>query len=124
MEAYTYGFSSLAGRAMFGRAGPSQYDDQWAAFAKDIGPHSDELAAAIERNLLSGKNLCAADETDDGCFDELDQALTSGLNFLHDDFPAPVPERDYWLDMPDGTPARCNPVTAPPECTSEALESL
>ena len=30
----------------------------------------------------------------------------------------------YSFAIPGGTPTRCNPVTAPPECTSEAIESL
>lgn len=43
---------------------------------------------------------------------------------LKDDFPAEVDGKAYWLDLQDGTPARCNPVTAPPGCTSLALEDL
>jgi hypothetical protein len=43
---------------------------------------------------------------------------------LKDDFPAAVPNKAYWMDLPDGNPARCNPVTAPPDCNSVALEDL
>jgi hypothetical protein len=28
----------------------------------------------------------------------------------------------YVVQIPDGTPARCNPVTAPADCTPLALE--
>jgi hypothetical protein len=51
-----------------------------------------------------------------------DAALASGAHFITTDFPAPVEGIDYWVDIPGGTPSRCNPITAPPECTSEAVE--
>lgn len=51
-----------------------------------------------------------------------DQALASGAHFVSTDFPAPVDWTEYRVEIPDGTPSRCNPRTAPPECTSEAVE--
>ncbi len=53
-----------------------------------------------------------------------DAALASGANFVSTDFPAPVDWSSYVVDLPGGTPSRCNPVSAPPECTSEAIEAL
>lgn len=29
----------------------------------------------------------------------------------------------YAVEIPDGTPSRCNPVTAPPSCESGDIES-
>lgn len=52
------------------------------------------------------------------------RAIDAGIHMLKDDFPAPVPEREYWLELADGNPARCNPVTAPPRCSATALEDL
>jgi hypothetical protein len=51
-----------------------------------------------------------------------DAALAGGAHFISTDFPAPVDGIDYWVDIPGGTPSRCNPITAPPECTAEAVE--
>jgi hypothetical protein len=48
----------------------------------------------------------------------------TGTHGLMDDFLAPVDPWTYFLDLPDGNPARCNEVTAPPECTSAAIENL
>ena len=50
--------------------------------------------------------------------------MANGIHMLKDDFPAPIQGKTYWMDLVDGNPARCNPVTAPPECTSAALEDL
>ena len=51
-------------------------------------------------------------------------ALANGVHFLSSDLPALVEGRSYALDIPNGNPSRCNPITAPPECTPEALENL
>lgn len=51
-----------------------------------------------------------------------DLALASGAQFVSTDFPAPVEGTDYRVEIPDGTPSRCNPLTAPAVCTSLAIE--
>jgi Phosphoinositide phospholipase C, Ca2+-dependent len=52
-----------------------------------------------------------------------DQALASGAHFVSTDYPAPVEGLDYVVEIPGGSPSRCNPLRAPPECTAEAIES-
>ncbi|MCA9489499.1 MAG: hypothetical protein KC621_06235 [Myxococcales bacterium] len=53
-----------------------------------------------------------------------DQALASGAHFVSTDYPAPVEGTSYVVEIPGGTPSRCNPLTAPPECTSRDIEDL
>ena len=38
------------------------------------------------------------------------------------DYPAKVDGLEYWVDIPGGTPARCNPITAPNWCQSTDIE--
>ncbi len=123
-EVYTSGYTTLAGRPLFVRAGSDQLELPWAAIAKLGIGETDAISAAIASNILLATNVCGAGDSDDDCFAARDQAMDEGFHMLKDDFPAPVDDREYWLDFPDGNPARCNPVTAPPECTAEALESL
>ncbi len=52
-----------------------------------------------------------------------DAALASGATFISTDWPSPHPDTGYVVQMPQGTPSRCNPVTAPDDCSSEAVES-
>ena len=121
---YTAGHTTLAGRAMFARATPAQFAMPWAAIAKlGIGDDAD-IAAAHAARLLIATNVCSADQADDVCVARLAAAGAAGIHMLKDDFPGPLRGKTYFLDLPDGNPARCNPVTAPPGCTSVALEAL
>ena len=106
------------------RADSDQLELPWAAIAKLGIGESDAIATAHAGNLLIATNVCGAGDSDDECFAARQQAMDEGFHMLKDDFPAPVEDREYWLDFPDGSPVRCNPVTAPPECTAEGLEAL
>jgi hypothetical protein len=55
-----------------------------------------------------------------------DAALASGAQFVSTDYPEPNPDfgTGYFVQIPGGTPGRCNPVNAPPGCRSVALERL
>lgn len=121
---YTDGYTSLAGRAMFARATPAQFDAPWAAIAKLGIGDADAIAAAHAGRMLIATNVCGAGDDDAGCTADMNDAMAAGIHMLKDDFPAPVDGMTYFLDFADGNPARCNPVTAPPECTSAALEDL
>lgn len=121
---YTKGYTTLAGRAMFARATPAQFAMPWAAIAKLGIGEADAVAAAHAANMLIATNVCGAGTDDAECGADLVAAQAAGFHMLKDDFPAPVAGKTYFLDLPDGNPARCNPVTAPPGCTSEALEAL
>jgi hypothetical protein len=52
----------------------------------------------------------------------LQTALASGAHYISTDFPKPHPVTGYVVQMPGGTPSRCNPRSAPEACTSDALE--
>ncbi len=121
---YTAGYTTLAGRAMFARATPAQFTLPWSAIAKlGIGDDAD-ITAAHAAHLLIATNVCAAGDADADCSARLAAAEAAGIHMLKDDFPGPIDGKAYFLDLPDGSPARCNPVTAPPGCTSALLESL
>lgn len=121
---YTSGYTTLAGRAMFARATPAQFTAPWAAIAKLGIDEADAIAQAHAARMLIATNVCGAGEDDATCSAALADAQAAGIHMLKDDFPAPVDGKAYFLDLPDGDPARCNPVTAPAECTSAALEAL
>lgn len=57
-----------------------------------------------------------------GDYPRLEAALESGAQLVSTDYPDV--EGEYWVEMPGGTPSRCNPVTAPPGCMSEHVEAL
>jgi hypothetical protein len=51
-----------------------------------------------------------------------DAAIASGATVVSTDYPVAVDGVNYYVEIPGGAPSRCNPITAPPECTSEAIE--
>ena len=55
-----------------------------------------------------------------------DMALMGGAQFVSTDYPVPDPDfgTGYFVEIPDGSPARCNPVNAPRGCRTQALEHL
>jgi len=51
-------------------------------------------------------------------------ALTGGAQFVSTDYEVPDPRfGPYVVKIPGGTPARCNPVTAPPACRPTDIEN-
>jgi hypothetical protein len=121
--AYTRGLTSLAGRIVFAHASPS---DPWAAIAilNDPIGQAGAIAEALAANMIvrtradgnPGEVITTGDTT------QREAAIASGAQFVTTDFPAKVSDTEYWVDIEGGTPSRCNPVTAPSECTSEAVE--
>ena len=53
------------------------------------------------------------EEADNNDTTRLIAALTSGAHSISTDYPAKVDGIDYWVEIPEGNPSRCNPVSAP-----------
>jgi len=123
-EDYLDGADNLEGRLMF--VDSDSADDPFAAFFKINDAQTD--AAAVAELVIAGfvvtSNVDSAEDSDADNADKLAASLASGANFLSSDYPAPVSDRDYWFDMTDGEPARCNPIRAPKDCTAADIEAL
>lgn len=57
-----------------------------------------------------------------GFGDELDEALACGAQVISTDVPVARTEFSYVASIPDGTPSRCNPVSAPSDCVTSDVE--
>jgi hypothetical protein len=112
----------LEGRLAFVNSAPG---DPFAAFAVRNDPIGDAeaIAEALAANMLV-RTRADADliEPRAGDTARRDAALASGAQFVSTDLPAAVAEFDYHLEVPGGTPSRCNPITAPARCTSPDIE--
>jgi hypothetical protein len=122
--AYTHGGKDLDGRLMFIDGGE---DDPFAAVLIRNGAKTDKdaITALVKRGFVvrtrvdvSIAGALANDRS------EFEPGLTGGAQILSTDYPAKVAGTDYVFEIPGGTPSRCNPVTAPVECNSAAVESL
>lgn len=105
---------------------PSSDEDRPdGAFIKLDDPMEDgeRIREAVQQGFIV-RTRADAEEVSPGPDDYVRQtaALESGAQLVSTDYPDM--EGDYWLEMPEGTPSRCNPVTAPEGCTPELIENL
>jgi hypothetical protein len=124
-DAYTEGGTTTAGRSLF----PDAMGDAAAPFAA-VHTINDPIGdfAAIGEVVALGhlvRTRADADGVEEVAVDTTrrDMALASGAHFVSTDWPEPS-DQGYVVTIPDGTPSRCNPLTAPPGCTSSAIEDL
>ena len=123
-DAYTHGGASTAGRVLFPDA-QGNVDLPFAAVHSMNDPVGgfDAIGAVVGAGHLvrtradSDSEQAVANDTS-----RRDAALASGAHFISTDWPEPHPDSGYVVAIPGGTPSGCNPLTAPAECTSEAIE--
>ena len=122
-EAYSRGGTSLKGRLFFTESAPGSAT---AALTVLNGPVSDAKAiqAALAANMLVRTMSDEPTEDDAQAQAGLEAALMVGATWISTNYPAKVEERSYFATIPGGTPARCNPVTAPASCTAKDIEDL
>lgn len=122
-EAYTHGGRDLLGRLLFVESSPG---NPFASFAvlDDPTADADAIQNALGAHLLIRARADKAGvEAKAGDPSRRDLAFASGAQWVGTDFPEPAPRIDYFVDVPGGTPARCNPKKAPADCTPEAIEN-
>jgi hypothetical protein len=121
-QVYTQGHPSLRGRLIFTNAVPGASD---AAFTEE----NDGTKAEID--ALARQGYLIRTRTDDGTeaartndHTRADLALSSGAQMLSTDYPSSEPSRwtGFFVGLPHGLVARCNPVTAPSGCVDSLLE--
>lgn len=122
-ETYLARHPSLEGRVLFTPSAPGEPD---AAFAKLNDPvgDADAIAAALAANMLV-RTRADADTLQARANDTTMRtaALGSGAQFVSTDYMEPDPDLStYQVQIPGGTPARCNPVTAPRDCGPKDVE--
>lgn len=124
-SAYLVGHPSLRGRLLFTPSRPGADD---AAFAKLNDPVAD--AAAIRAALAA--HMIVRTRADADTFQARsnntttrETALAGGAQLVSTDYERPDPtlHTGYVVRIPGGTPARCDPVTAPPTCRPTDVEN-
>lgn len=122
---YLDGHPSLRGRVLFTSSEPGEPE---AGFVKLNDPIADgdkirDLVARgfIVRTRADGDTVQART----GDVTQRDAAIASGAQYVSTDYPVPDPDfgTGYMVEIPGGTPARCNPINAPADCTSLDVEN-
>ncbi len=123
-DAYLEGHPSLEGRLIFTPSSPGEDD---AAFAKLNDPIGDaaKIKAAVAANMIV-RTRADADTVQARSNDTKPRqaALSGGAQIVSTDYEKPDPKwkTGYMVRIPDGTPARCDPVNAPPDCQPTDVE--
>ncbi|MBI2374059.1 MAG: hypothetical protein HYV07_08675 [Deltaproteobacteria bacterium] len=119
---YTREDTSLDGRRIFVDAA---VDAPYAAYVilNDATRDFEAIQSAVRSGfLVRTRSDSSPQEARAHGAEILEKALESGAQLISTDFPVPKPGVDFSVSIPGGTPARCNPLTAPKECTPEAIE--
>ena len=122
-DTFLQGRSSLQGRAMFVTA--SARSPAAAVIKMDV-PVEDRIRQLVKQGFivrtLADGGLVEARNHD---VTRRDLALRSGAQIVSTDFEVAVPAigGDYVVQIPGGTPARCDPVNAPKNCKPSDVEN-
>ena len=115
----------IENRLMFTDSSP---DAPYAAFLAWSNPLDDEARylEMVEAGFVvrARTDSVDGDEAPNNDRTRFDAALRVGAHFIVTDFPFPVEDREYWVDLPMGRPSLCNPITAPEDCEPHDIEGL
>jgi hypothetical protein len=123
------GHPSLQGRVAFTPSAPGQEDAAFLKLNDPLDPGVDIQAAVAAGYIVRTRaddHVAIAQNNDTTM---RDAALASGAQWVSTDYPVPgIAARwngsPYAAQIPGGTPARCNPVNAPPGCENTDIENL
>lgn len=125
-ESYHEKFTGLINASMFTMS--SEPGSPEAAIFSNTDPigNSDEIIGLIKDGYIVRSRADNAEdgEADNNDTSRLNAAISVGAHSISTDYPAKVEGIDYWVDIPNGNPVACNPISAPIDCTSERIESL
>lgn len=121
---YREGHPNLEGRVLFPLVGVNEPYSAFVIMNDPIGGEAAILDAVSNGFLVRTRADSDSVEPTAGDTARLEAALRSGAQFISTDYPAAVPGTPYVFEVPSGTPSRCNPVTAPADCTSKDIEAL
>ena len=124
-DAYVAGHAALAGRVLFTDSPPGTPEAGFRKLNDSIGDFDAIRAAVAAGYIVRTRADADTVEARSGDTTRRDAALASGAQFVSTDYPVPVPElgTDYQAQIPGGTPARCNPISAPANCTTADVEN-
>lgn len=114
----------LSGARMFTLSEESSEEAAIFSLADPIGDGEEISRLVSEGYIVRSRADSGGEEADSNDKSRLEAALSTGAHSISTDYPAPVEGFDYWVEIPNGTPSRCNPISSPAWCSSTGLEDL
>jgi hypothetical protein len=122
---YEVGHENLEGRVLFPNSAPGNPDSAVVHLEDSVASESEirhlvELGYFIRTRADVNTREAVVNDTA-----PREAAFRSGSQYIATDFPEAsfTASPDYFVQIPGGTPARCNPVNAPDWCRSEDIEN-
>jgi len=119
---YLEGHPSLRGRVIFTNAQPGSPD---AAFVEQNDGTPEQISALVRQGyLIRTRSDDSTEEARSNDHTRANRALESGGQMVSTDYPASEPSSwtGYFVSIPGGPVARCNPVNRPADCVDSLLE--
>jgi len=122
---YADGHPSLQGRVMFTDAEPGEpeaaFVQQSASKIENAVTITDLVKKGYVVRVLVDGDPSTAKAND---LTEATRAIEAGAQWISTDYAVPDPTMSatFRVALPGGTPARCNPITAPPDCKPADIE--
>ena len=125
---YLAGTTTLEGRVAFTPSAPGQPDAAFLKLNDPIGDFDVIQSAVAAGYMVRTRSDLPVETAISGDTSMRDAAFASGAQWVSSDYPVPgLSSRwgtDYVAQIPGGTPARCNPVSAPVGCENVLIENL
>jgi len=125
-DLYRAGRPSLEGRVLFTNATPGSPDAAFVEMNDAVGDLGAIQDLVREGYVVRTRADADTVEARTGDTTTRDAALASGAQWVSTDYP--VPGRAIWSNyvatIPNGAPARCNPINTGPRCRNDLLEKF
>ena len=121
-DLYLEDHPGLAGARMFTLSDESSGEASIFSRTNPVGDGEEITRLVTEGYIVRSRADSGGEEADNNDTARFEAALASGAHSISTDYPGPVEGMDYWIAIPNGTPSRCNPLTAPTWCASEDIE--
>ena len=123
-DIYLEAHPGLSGARMFTLSDEGSAEAAIFSITDPLGNGEEITRLVSDGYIVRSRADSGGEEADNNDTSRRDAALAVGAHSISTDYPAQVEGVDYWVEIPDGNPSRCNPVSAPEWCTSMDLESL
>jgi hypothetical protein len=122
---YIDGHPSLRGRVLFTDSAPGEPEAAFLKLNDPIGDFDRIREVVAQGFVVRTRSDADTVEARSGNTVPRDMAIASGAQWVSTDYPVPNPAfgTGYFVEIPGGMPARCNPISAPSECTALDVEN-
>jgi len=121
-DLYVQNHPGLVGARMFTLSEETSNEAAIFSLSDPIGSKEEISRLVNEGYIVRSRADSGGEEADNNDTTRRDAALESGAHSISTDYPAQVEGLEYWVEIPDGTPSRCNPISSPDWCASGDIE--